>query len=207
MNAFPKRDALEVVNCTAGLVRVRLLCTGYQIWDVWVGPAGAITVPTFAPPRLKLEARLTDHRVRVTHVAQTPWLGASVNVTARLERRTGADLFALPAQENPVANTLRLCNSCAAAMEYAVRYADSPYVLKGCLAPGATRVVRHGSLELVVILNGISVQQTLPAPHGRWLVTMLPQAGCFAVVDGAQQLDELHHQGLATPVALHRIAT
>lgn len=207
MNAFPKRAALEVVNCTAEPVRVRLLCTGYQILDVWVGPAGAIEVPPFAPPHLKLEVRLTDHRSRVTYAAQTPWLDSSVNVTARLERRTGADLFALPAQDSSTTDTLRLCNSCADTMEFAVRYADSPYVLNGCLAPGATRAIKHGALELMAIVDGISVQQTLPASHGRWLVTMLPQAGGFALIDGTQQLDELNHQDIATPVALRRIAT
>ena len=206
MNAPSANDALHIVNRTAVPARVRLIWAGLRIFDVWVGPAGAVTAPRFVPPRVMVEARMTDRTMRVTYAGSTRLIASTASVTARLERHSGANLFVLHAQEGVVAGALHLANSCAEPIEYVARYADSPYVLTGCLAAGAARSIKYGQMELAVICEGISVLHALPAPQGRWVIETLPGAAGFTVGDATGHLDEYRDLGVAAPIALHGTA-
>jgi hypothetical protein len=183
----PRAATLHLFNRTHQPARARLCCANYLVWDVWISAMGSVCAPAFAPAQLTLEARFVDSRKQVAHMSVTASVNSACRIDGRLERRSGADFFALAVQEGGVDNGLSLSNLTAGPLDFIARYPDSPYVLAGFVKAGASLLVDYSVLDLIVIQDGMSVQRRLPARHGDWVIAPAAQPEGFVVIDGAHE--------------------
>ncbi len=178
---------LHVINRTARAARVRLSCSGYMIWDVWVTPMGAALAPGFATQRLTLDARLTDRAHQVVYHSSTAGASAASTVTARLMSMGGAHMFVVDARAQTAAPALHVHNDSNGVLDFVARYPGSPYRLAGAVEPGRTLRITYARLEMVVVQDGLSVLRQLPAAEGTWIIQPPPTAGGFPLVQPASE--------------------
>jgi hypothetical protein len=183
MTAPRPAATLHLFNHTAQPARARLCCANHVVWDVWISAMGSVAAPAFAPAQLNLEAGFIDTRKQVEHRSVTALVNSACRIEGRLERRSGADFFALAVQEGGVDNGLLLSNLTAGPLDFIARYPESPYVLAGFVKPGASLLIDYGVLDLMVIQDGMSVQRRLSAPHGGWVVAPAARPAGFAITD------------------------
>ena len=184
MSASIHSAELHVRNRAPDTVRLQLHCSGRVAWEVWIPASGEIRAPAFPPPRLEFEARITTRENQVTYTTLLADLPACASLNAQLERRSGAWLFALAPGAPVAADTLRIANATAQALEFGLRFPRSPYAMAGVVDPGARLDLRWRALELGVVRGGVSSAQALPAGAGRWSIAAAGQ-GCAFVDDAA----------------------
>lgn len=183
MNAPAPNRMLHVANRTRRAARVRLFCADHMIWDVWVTPMGAALAPAFAPQRLTFEARVTERSTQVAYHGAATDVNSSCSIAARLVSHSGARMFTLDASPQAAAPGLHVSNGSSGTIDFVARYLDSPYRLAGFVAPGRTLKIAYAPLDLVVVLEGLSVQQRLPAADGAWAIEAPAEAGGFPVIE------------------------
>lgn len=183
MNAPAPNRMLHVANRTGRAARVRLFCADHMIWDVWVTPMGAALAPAFAPQRLTFDARVIEHATQVAYHSAATDVNSSCSIAARLVSQSGARLFTLDASPQAAAPGLHVHNESSGSIDFVARYLDSPYRLAGFVAPGRALRIAYAPLDLVVVLDGLSAQQRLPAVEGAWAIAAPAEAGGFPVIE------------------------
>ncbi len=170
MTALSPRDVFAVRNETEEPARLWLMCSGYRVWDVWIAPRGGVSAPAFPPERMTLEGTLVEQRTQVAYCATTAPSPSSGTVVAALDRQSGANLLTLREDESAVPNTLRISNTCGGALDFVVRYCNSPYAAAGFVDADGRVDLKYDALAIVVTINGISVPRELNGSQSRWSV-------------------------------------
>jgi hypothetical protein len=154
-----------------------------MIWDVWVTPMGAALAPAFAPQRLTLDARVIERATQVAYHSSATGVDAISAITARLVSHSGARMFTLDAGPQTTAPGLHVRNESNGTLDFVARYLDSPYRLAGFVEPGRTLRITYAPLDLVIVQDGLSVLQRLPAAQGAWVIAPPSVVGGFPLIE------------------------
>lgn len=176
-------QVLHVVNRTARAARVRLSCADHLIWDVWVTPMGAALAPAFAPQRMTLDARVIERATQVAYHSTATGVDALSTITARLVSDSGARMFTLDACPQTAAPGLHMQNETSGMLDFVARYPDSPYRLAGFVEPGRLLRITYAPLDLMIVQDGLSVLQRLPAAAGAWVIEPPSVVGGFPLIE------------------------